>query len=75
MTAVRRRPAANADKTQTTTLREAEDRLEGAKRAAVRADVDRSTFAAENVDGLIAERRPDASVAVEEVGGRGSAAV
>lgn len=33
MTAVRRRPAANADKTQTTTLREAEERLEGAKRA------------------------------------------
>jgi hypothetical protein len=41
-------------------LREAEERLEGARRAARRADVERAAFAAENIDGLIAERRGDA---------------
>jgi ABC-type taurine transport system substrate-binding protein len=50
-----------------TTLREAGERLEGAKRAVARAEVERSTFAVENADGLIAERRPDALAAVEEV--------
>jgi hypothetical protein len=41
-------------------LREAEERLEGARRAAQRADVERATFAAENIDGLLAERQVDA---------------
>lgn len=41
-------------------LREAEERLEGARRAVQRADVERATFAAENIDGLLAERQGDA---------------
>jgi hypothetical protein len=55
------------DETQNVTLREAGERLEGAKRAVARAEVERATFAAENVERLIAERRPDALQAVEEV--------
>ena len=41
-------------------LREAEERLEGARRAVQRAEAERGVFAAENVKGLVAERRPDA---------------
>jgi hypothetical protein len=48
-------------------LREAEERLEGARRAVQRADVERSTFAMENIDGLIAERRADATAAAAAV--------
>jgi len=48
-------------------LREAEERLEGAKRAVANAEAERGLFAAENVDGLIAERQPDARAAAQAV--------
>jgi hypothetical protein len=48
-------------------VRETGERLEGAQRAVQRAEVERSTFAAENTDGLLAERRPDAKEAAEAV--------
>ena len=48
-------------------LREAEERLEGARRAAQHADVERATFAAENIDGLIAERQSDAEAVARAV--------
>jgi len=41
-------------------LREAEERLEGAHLAAAKAEAARGLFAAEHVDGLLAERLPDA---------------
>jgi hypothetical protein len=50
-------------------LRNAEERLEGAKRAVTKAEAERGLFAAENVDGLIDEREPDArgvAAAVEQ---------
>jgi hypothetical protein len=50
-------------------LREAEERLEGAKRAVAKAEAERGLFAAENVDGLIAERRADATAAAAAVEG------
>jgi hypothetical protein len=48
-------------------LREAEERLQGARRAAQRADVERATFAAGTIDGLIAEREVDALAAARAV--------
>ena len=48
-------------------LREAEERLEGAKRAVAKAEAERGLLAAENVDGLIAERQPDARAAAQAV--------
>jgi hypothetical protein len=47
--------------------REAGERLEGARRAAQRAEADRATFLVENVDALIAEREPDARAAAQAV--------
>ena len=41
-------------------LREHEERLEGARRAGTKAEAERAAFATLNVDGLIAEREPDA---------------
>lgn len=41
-------------------LRDAEERLEGAKRAVSRAEAERGVFAAENIDGLLIERGSDA---------------
>jgi len=49
------------------TLRGAEERLEGARVALSRAEVEVSTFAASNLQGLLAERQPDAQAAVEAV--------
>ena len=48
-------------------LREAQERLEGARRAVQRADVERSTFAVQSIDALIAEREPDARAAARAV--------
>ena len=48
-------------------LREAAERLEGAKRAVAKAEAERGLYAAENVDGLVAERAPDARAAAEAV--------
>jgi hypothetical protein len=48
-------------------LREAQERLEGAKRAVAKAEAERGLYAAENVDGLIAEREPDARAAAQAV--------
>lgn len=59
-------------------LREAEERLDGARRAVQRADVERSTFAMENLEALIAERHADATAAaaaVEDAAGRGACGV
>lgn len=50
-------------------LREAEERLEGARRAAQRADVERATFAAGNIEGLLGEREADALAAARAVEG------
>ena len=41
-------------------LREHEERLEGARRAVAKAETDRGLYAVEHVDGLIGEREPDA---------------
>lgn len=49
------------------TLREAEERLEGAGLAVQRADVERSAFAVESIDALIAEREPDARAVAQAV--------
>lgn len=46
-------------------LREAEERLEGARRAVQRAEVERSTFAAENITGLLRERHADAAAVAQ----------
>jgi hypothetical protein len=48
-------------------IRDASERLEGAKRAVQRAEVERSVYAAEHVDGLLAERKPDAEAAAQAV--------
>jgi hypothetical protein len=42
-------------------LREAEERLEGARRTVSRAEAERGVFAAENIDGLLRERNGDAA--------------
>jgi hypothetical protein len=55
------------DKAEQVTLRDAEERLEGAKRAVAKAEAERGLYAAENVDGLIAERQPDARAAAQAV--------
>jgi chromosome segregation ATPase len=52
---------------ETTDVREAGERVEGAQRAVQRAEVERSTFAAETIDQLLAERRPDAEEAARAV--------
>jgi hypothetical protein len=44
-------------------LREAEERHEGAKRAVAKAEAERGLFVMANIDGLIAERRDDATAA------------
>jgi formate dehydrogenase maturation protein FdhE len=48
-------------------IREAGERLEGAKRAIDRAEVERSAFCMEHADELLAERRPDAEAAAAAV--------
>jgi hypothetical protein len=48
-------------------LRDASERLEGAKRAVDRAEVERATFCAENVDRLLREKKPDADAAAQAV--------
>jgi hypothetical protein len=48
-------------------IRDAEERVEGARVALSRAEVELSMFAASNVDGLLAEWQPDAFAAVEAV--------
>jgi hypothetical protein len=52
---------------ETTDVREAGERVEGAQRAVQRAEVERSTFAAENADQLLRERKPEADGAAEAV--------
>jgi hypothetical protein len=52
---------------ETGSLREAEERLEGARRAVSRAESERGMFAREHTEALIAERRPDAVAAAEAV--------
>jgi hypothetical protein len=48
-------------------IRDAEERLAGARVAVSRAEVELSTFAASNVEGLLAESRPAALAAVQAV--------
>ena len=48
-------------------LREAGERLEGAKRAVDRAEVERATFCSANADALLLERKPDAEAAAQAV--------
>jgi chromosome segregation ATPase len=52
---------------ETGSLREAEERLEGARRAVSRAESERGMFAREHADALVAERRPDAVAAAQAV--------
>ena len=55
------------DKAEGAALRDSAERLEGAQRAVQRAGVERSTFAVEHIDGLVAEREPDAVAAAQAV--------
>ena len=48
-------------------VRQAGERLEGARLAVTRAETERGLFAAESLDGLIAEREPDARAAAQAV--------
>jgi hypothetical protein len=63
--------AAKASKQRATlelgSLRDAEERLEGARRAQQRADVERATFAAENLPGLLHERADEAQAVARQV--------
>ncbi len=48
-------------------VRECEERLEGARRAVQRAEVERATFTAESISGLLGERSAEASAAAGAV--------
>ena len=48
-------------------IRDAEERLEGARVAVSRAEVEVSTYAASNIEGLLRERHPSARAAVKAV--------
>lgn len=48
-------------------LREHEERLEGARRAVQRADAERGLYTRENIVGLLAEELPDAVAAAQDV--------
>jgi hypothetical protein len=52
---------------ETGSVRDADEKLAGAQRAVVRAEADRTTFAVENVDGLLAERASDADAVAKAV--------
>ncbi len=52
---------------ESTTLRDAAERLEGAKLAVTRAEADRGLFARENVDRLLAEWAPESSAVAQAV--------
>jgi hypothetical protein len=55
------------DKAESDTLRDTAERLEGARRAAQRADVERATFAAENLPGLVREHADQAHAVARRV--------
>jgi len=52
---------------ESTTLRDAAERLEGAKLAVTRAEADRGLFARENIDRLLAEWAPESSAVAQAV--------
>ncbi len=61
--------AAERDRVESVELRDARERLEGARRAAQRATVEHATFATANLDALIKEVTPAAVAAAGEVTG------
>jgi hypothetical protein len=62
-----RKAGTERDKAERTTLRDAAERLEGARRAVVKAEADLGLFAREHADALLAEQRPAAVAAAQGV--------